>query len=157
MPEIPRITLTAPHYSPSCGVDPTLGIDKKTAARAFKEWRARLPPSDVTIVIDGSGQYTKRGEKRVTYGFAVYQDAKQLQSGRGPLHPTSHVFDAEAVGARRGLQYMVRQPDLSVRRIWPCIDSTSVIWCLRGDAPPTSQRAFLEYHGAMDTHDVSIK
>ncbi|KAF1924148.1 uncharacterized protein M421DRAFT_8983 [Didymella exigua CBS 183.55] len=33
----------------------------------------------------------------------------------------------------------------------------TVIWCLRGDAPPTSQWAFLECHSAMETHDVSIK
>jgi ribonuclease HI len=157
LPEIPRITLTGPHYSPSCRVDPTLGIDKKTAARAFKEWWAQLPPSDVTVFSDGSEQFPKEGEKRVTYGFAVYQDRKQLQTGRGSLHPTSHIFDAEVVGAWRGLQYTVRQPDLSTRRIWLCIDSTSVIWCLRGDAPPTSQWAFLECHGVMETHDVSIK
>jgi hypothetical protein len=113
LPEIPRTTLTAPHYSPSCQTDPTLGVDKKTAAKAFKEWWAQLPPLDVTIFSDGSEQYTKEGEKRVTYGFAVYQNGKQLQSGRGSLHPTSHVFDAEAIGAWRGLQHTIRQLALS--------------------------------------------
>jgi ribonuclease HI len=157
LPEIPRTTLIAPHYSAGCRTDPTLGIDKKTAAKAFKEWWAQLPPLDVTIFSDGSEQYTKGGEKRVTYGFAVYQDGKQLQTGRGSLHPTSHVFDAEAIGAWRGLQHTIRQPGFNTRRIWLCIDSTSVIWCLRGDAPPTSQWAFLECHGAMETHDVFIK
>jgi ribonuclease HI len=157
LPEISRTTLTAPHYSQGCRTDPTLGMDKKTAAKAFKEWWTQLPPSDVTVFSDGSEQYTKGGEKRVTYGFAVYQNGKQLQSGRGSLNPTSHVFDAEAVGAWRGLQHTVRQPAFNTRRIWLCIDSTSVIWCLRGDAPPTSQWAFLECHGAIDTHNVSIK
>jgi len=93
----------------------------------------------------------------VTYGFAIYQNRKQLHTGRGSLNPTSHVFDAEAIGAWRGLQHTIRQPELNTRRIWLCIDSTSVIWCLRGNAPPTSQWAFLECHGAMETHDVSIK
>ena len=157
LPEIPRTVLTSPHYSPGCQTDPTMGTDKKTAAKAFKEWWAQLLPLDVTIFSDGSEQYTKEGEKRVTYGFAAYQDGKQLHTGRGSLHPTSHVFDAEAVGAWRGLQHTIRQPALRTRRIWLCIDSTSVIWCLRGDAPPTSQWAFLECHGAMETHDVSIK
>jgi ribonuclease HI len=157
LPEIPRTTLTAPHYSPGSQTDPTMGIDKKTAAKAFREWWAQLPPLDVTIFSDGSEQYTKGGEKRVTYGFAVYQDGKQLQTGRGSLHPTSHVFDAEAIGAWRGLQHTIRQPGFNTRRIWLCIDSTSVIWCLRGDAAPTSQWAFLECHGAMETHDVFIK
>ena len=142
---------------PNCRTDPTLGIEKKIAAKAFDRWWAQLSPLDVTIFLDSSEQYTKEGEKRVTYGFAVYQDRKQLQTGRGSLHPTSHVFDAEATGAWRGLQHTIRQPALCTRRIWLCIDSTSVIWCLRGDASPTSQWAFLECHGAMETHDVSIK
>jgi ribonuclease HI len=157
LPEIPRTILTSPHYSPGCQTDPTMGTDKKTAAKAFKGWWAQLPPLDVTIFSEGSEQYTKEGEKRVTYGFAVYQDGKQLHTGRGSLHPTPHVFDAEAVGAWRGLQHTIRQPALRTRRIWLCIDSTSVIWCLRGNAPSTSQWAFLECHGAMETHDVSIK
>ena len=111
----------------------------------------------MAIFSDGSEQYTKEGVKRVTYGFAVYQNGKQLQTGRGSLNSTSHVFDAEAVGAWRGLQHTIRQLEFNTRRIWMCIDSTSVIWCLRGDAPPTSQWAFLECHGAMETYDVSIK
>ena len=139
LPEIPRTILTAPHYSSGCQTDPTIGIDKKTAAKAFKQWWAHLPPSDVTIFSDGSEQHTKEGDKRVTYGFALYQGRKQLHTGRGSLHSTSHVFDAEAGGAWRGLQHTIRQPALNTRRIWLCIDNTSVIWCLRGDAPPTSQ------------------
>ena len=90
-------------------------------------------------------------------GFAVYQNQKQLHNGQGSLNPTSHVFDAEAVGAWRGLLHTIRQPGLNIRRIWMCIDSTSVIWCLRGNPSPTSQWAFLECQGAMETHDVSIK
>ena len=137
LPEIPRTTLTAPHYSAGCRTDPTLGTDKKTAAKAFNQWWAQLSPLDVTIFSDGSEQYTKEGEKQVTYGFAVYQNRKQLQTGRGSLSPTSHVFDAEAVGAWRGLQHTIRQPEFCTCRIWLCIDSTLVIWCLRGDAAPT--------------------
>jgi hypothetical protein len=38
LPEIPRAILTAPHYSASCRADPTLSIDKKTAAKAFCKW-----------------------------------------------------------------------------------------------------------------------
>ena len=37
LPEIPRTILTAPHYSPSCQTDPTMGRDKENAAKAFKE------------------------------------------------------------------------------------------------------------------------
>jgi hypothetical protein len=37
LPEIPGTKLTASHYSPGYQTDPTLGIDKKTAAKAFQE------------------------------------------------------------------------------------------------------------------------
>jgi hypothetical protein len=120
LPEIPRTTLIAPHYTTGCQTDPTPSIDKKSAAKAFKECWAQLSPLDVTIFPDGSEQYTKEGGKQVTYGFAVYQNRKQLQHGRGSLSPTSHVFDAEAVGAWKGLQYTIRtaraqhRPNLAV-------------------------------------------
>ena len=87
----------------------------------------------------------------------MYQNRKQLHRGRGSLNPTSHVFDAEAVGAWRGLQHTIRQPALRTRRIWLCIDSTLVIWCLRGSPSSTLQWAFLKCQGAIETHDVSIR
>ncbi|KAF4760904.1 hypothetical protein HAV15_007592 [Penicillium sp. str.  len=37
-----------------------------------------------------------------------------------------------------------------------CIDSTSVIWCVRGNASDSSQWAFLRCHEAMNSHDISI-
>ncbi|KAJ8111137.1 hypothetical protein OPT61_g6197 [Boeremia exigua] len=68
--EIPRVTLTAPHYSAGCQADPTLGIDKKTAAEVFCTWWAQLLLTDVTVFLDGLEQLIKEGKKQVTYGFA---------------------------------------------------------------------------------------
>ncbi|RAL60025.1 hypothetical protein DID88_000651 [Monilinia fructigena] len=42
-------------------------------------------------------------------------------------------------------------------RIWMCIDSTSVIWGIRGNAPPTTQWAFHKCHKAMKQLDIRIK
>ena len=57
-------------------------------------------------------------------------------------------FDAEAIGALRGLQAAAKaQPGA---RIWICVDSTSVIWGFKGDAPRLSQWAFLEFHNFID-------
>ena len=65
---------------------------------------------------------------------------------------------AEAIGAWKGLQHTIKlQPSISQRRIWLCIDSTSVIWCLRGDASNSSQWAFHNCQGVMQTHNVSVK
>ena len=69
----------------------------------------------------------------------------------------SHVFDAEAVGAWKGLQRALKEPRFAMRRIWMCIDSTSVIWCLRGNASASSQWAFHLCQDAMQAHDIRVK
>lgn len=156
-PSVPRPVLATPHFTAGCRTDPTGGIDKETASRAFKEWWAALPPTDVTIFSDGSEQYVD-GSRHVGYGYAIYQNKQQIGSGHGSINDTSHVFDGEAIGAWRGLQHTIQlPPDVSQRRLWLCIDSTSVIWGLRGDAPSSSQWAFHNCHGVMMTHDVGIK
>jgi ribonuclease HI len=69
----------------------------------------------------------------------------------------SHVFDAEAIGAWKGLEHVIKDPATRTQRIWMCIDSTSVIWWIRGIASDTSQWAFHNCQDAMQTHDVHIK
>ena len=156
LPEVPRQELLTPHYTKGCTIDPTQGIGKKEAAARFKNWWAQLPSSHVTIFSDGSEQNLD-GTRRVTYGFAIYQNRQMLHKGSGSLHPQTHVFDAEAVGAWRGLQQALRRPELRQQRIWMCIDSTSVIWGLRGNAPPSSQWAYKQCHNAMGIWDISVK
>ena len=153
---MPRLELTAPHYSKGCRRDPTEGIGKTEAAINFKQWWAQLPESHVTIFSDGSEQ-EKDGARRVTYGFVIYQHGKIMHKGSGSLHPQSHVFDAEVTGAWRGLQYALRRPELRHQKIWMCIDSTSVIWGLQGNASPSSQWAFKQCHNAMSIWDISVK
>ena len=48
-------------------------------------------------------------------------------------------------------------PYIRQRRLWLCIDSTSVIWCLRGNASNSSQWAFHNCQDAMQTHDVRVQ
>lgn len=153
---VPRPTLTKPHYSPGCRTDPTEGIKKRAAAQAFEEWWLRLPQEEVTVFSDGSEQWID-GTKQVTYGYVIYQGRKEVSHGRGSLHTRSHVFDAEAVGAWRGLEHVMREPALRLQRIWMCIDSTSVIWCLRGNAPSSSQWAFLRCQQVMEAADVRVR
>ncbi|KAJ5129943.1 RNA-directed DNA polymerase from transposon X-element [Penicillium bovifimosum] len=42
-------------------------------------------------------------------------------------------------------------------KIWLCVDSTSVIWCIRETAPTSSQWAFLNCQQAIDTHGVGVR
>ena len=102
------------------------------ASAKFKKWWAALPPEDVTIFSDGSEQYVDR-ERCIGYGYAIYQNGKQLATGYGAINSLSHVFDAEAIGAWKGLQRTIRLPsDIRQRRLWLCIDNTSVIRSPRG-------------------------
>jgi ribonuclease HI len=156
LPAIPRPTLRMPHFSLGCRTNPTLGMTKAMAAEHFKSWWKSLPEDDVTVFSDGSEQY-ESGQRGVGYGFAIYQRAQKVSDGLGTINSVSHVFDAEAVGAWKGLQAVLRNPTLRNRRIWMCIDSTSVIWCLRGNASDSSQWAFHLCQDAMQTRDIRIK
>jgi hypothetical protein len=68
------------------------------------------------------------------------------------------VFDAEAVGALRGLEAAIDvTKDQGERHIWVCLDSTAAIWCLRGNPSDTSQWAFRRFHEIADKGgDVTV-
>lgn len=57
----------------------------------------------------------------------------------------------------KGLQTALRNPMLRGNRIWMCIDSTSVIWCLRGNASDSSQWAFHNCQDAFLSGDIRVK
>ena len=92
-----------PHFSRGCRTSPILGATKAVAAEQFNEWWRLLPPEDIEVFSDGSEQY-KEGQRGVGYGFVVYQHTRKVSEGLGTICSTSHVFDAEAVGAWKGLQ-----------------------------------------------------
>lgn len=156
VPEAPRPVLRPPHSSPGCRTDPTLGQVKEEAAIAFKAWQKALSPSDVLVFSDGSEQWWD-GKHGVGYGYAIYQNNKKISDGLGTIHERSHVFDAEAIGAWKGLQSTLRDPGLRANRIWMCIDSTSVIRCLRGNAAESSQWAFHNCQDAFETAEIRVK
>ncbi|RAL63261.1 hypothetical protein DID88_004338 [Monilinia fructigena] len=145
-----------PHYTPGCRIDPTMGIDKETAAASFTDWWNALPPNTITIFSDGSESYDDMG-KHVGYGYAIYQGQTLAATGKGAINTLSHVFDAEAIGALKGLQKALTLPSDADTERWLCIDSTSVIWCKRANASDTSQWAFLESHRLIDRHAVNIR
>ncbi|RAL68285.1 hypothetical protein DID88_007016 [Monilinia fructigena] len=93
-------------------MDPTMGIDKETAAASFTDWWNALPPNTITIFSDGSESYDDMG-KHVGYGYAIYQGQTLAATGKGAINTLSHVFDAEAIGALKGLQKALT---LTIRR-----------------------------------------
>ena len=156
LPKVPRPTIRRPHFTTGCRIDPTEGIVKEQAASDFKDWWFLIPGDEITIFSDGSESF-KDKQHLVGYGFAVYLGNLLLCTGKGSINPLSHVFDAEIIGAWMGLQRVINDPAHQHRKIWMCIDSTSVIWCLRANASQTSQWAFHKCHDAMRSHDIKVK
>ncbi|RAL60819.1 hypothetical protein DID88_010144 [Monilinia fructigena] len=152
----PRPILAQSHFSPGCRTDPTEGRTKEAAAEHFNAWWSQLGRDTITVFSDGTEQY-KDGAKLVGYGYAVYRGQTLARTGSGAINSISHVFDAEAIGALKGLQCALDILQPTDERIWMCIDSTSVIWCMRANASNTSQWAFLECHTLIDRYKVGIK
>ena len=87
----------------------------------------------------------------------IYQNQQLMSTGRGLLNSRSHVFDAEVVGAWQGLRHALNHPKLRMRRLWMCIDSTSVIWRLRSNVPSSFQWDFLRCQETMYVWDVRVR
>jgi ribonuclease HI len=89
----------------------------------------------------------------VGYGYTVLVNDEAVAEWCSSLSPETHVFDAEAIGALRGLE---AARAMGYKEIWSCVDSTSVIWGLRGSAPLSSRWAFLRYHklAGANTHVI---
>jgi hypothetical protein len=97
------------------------------------------PTNGCNNFLDGSEQHID-GNGRTGYNYSIYQNGKQIASGYGAINSLSHAFDGEAIGAGEGLRHSIQlSPDVRQYRLWLCIDSTSVNWCLRGDASNSSQ------------------
>ncbi|RAL64350.1 hypothetical protein DID88_001826 [Monilinia fructigena] len=103
IPHAPRPVLAQPHFSPGCRTDPTEGSTKETAAEQFNTWWSQLSDNTITVFSDGSEQY-KDGAKLVGYGYAIYRGQSLVRTGSGAINSISHIFDAEAIGALKGLQ-----------------------------------------------------
>jgi hypothetical protein len=93
----PRPALAPSHFSLDCRTDPTKGVKKKEAAKAFKKWWHELLSTDITIFSDGSEQHW-HGDRFVGYGYVIYQGKELVTTGKGSISSMSHVFDAEAIG-----------------------------------------------------------
>jgi hypothetical protein len=97
LPSIPRPALAPPHFSPDCRTNPTKGVKKKEAAKAFKKWWHKLLSTNVTIFSDGSEQHWHK-DRFVGYGYVIYQRKELVTTSKGFISSMSHVFDAEAIG-----------------------------------------------------------
>ena len=127
---------------------------KAEAAAEFKCWLRTLPAADIVLYTDGS----QLRPNATGYGYVAYQGTNKLVSGKGRLG-AAEVYDAEAEGARHGLQAVLDLPAIqSVTRIHVCLDNTAVIQGLLGGPASSSQEAFLDFqqhrHGDVMVHWV---
>jgi hypothetical protein len=162
----PRPTLAPHRFTPGCRTNPNMGLDKESATKAFAVWWRSLPPNDWVVFSDGSEM-----DRELGYGYAIFRPdggniiigstteamPPPVATGKASLDPCAVVFDAEVLGALRGLQHTIRLAD-NDQQIHVCTDNTSAIWGLRGKASITSQQHFLAFHKAADARgNVSIK
>ncbi|KAK6858788.1 hypothetical protein PG995_005352 [Apiospora arundinis] len=140
----------APRYKTGSRRNPTGGQNKDAATEAFKAWFEQQDPWDITVFSDRS--QTKEG---LGYGYVVFEGQEKIAEGQGGMDKCGVVFDAEALGALRGLQKAVELAPKSAITI--CADNTAAIWSVQKDAPTTSQWVFIKIHELMDRHNMSIK
>lgn len=150
---VQRPKLRMPRYIPGSRRDPTEGLPKASAAKAFKRWFVNRLADEVTVFTDGS----QKGEN-VGYGFAAYLGRDCIGTGHGKLGTPSLNFDGEAIGAWKGLEYvLLERPGLRRKWIWVCLDNIGVIRWLQADAPASAQWAYIRFQEAMETYDVRIR
>lgn len=142
LPDTHEIKLIPPRYTPGSRLDPTGGKSKKDAAKEFRDWELLLGDTNTLVFTDGSERW-QDGQHLVGYGYAAYEKGFLTTTGSAHIGPLTHVFDAEVIGALRGLQAAAK---VATTKIWLCVDSTSAIWGLRGDPSTSSQWAFIEFY-----------
>ncbi|OBS15572.1 hypothetical protein FPOA_13641 [Fusarium poae] len=134
----------------TAAVSVTNNRNKKEAAKEFQQWQKDLPDTHLVAFSDGS-----QDEKgAVGWGYAIYRDGRKIVQGKGRLG-IAEVFDGEAEGARNALKRAC-QIDAGAQ-IHICIDNTSVIAGLLGDAPTSSQEAFLEFQEIAQAVAVNVR
>ncbi|KAF6817405.1 hypothetical protein CMUS01_12106 [Colletotrichum musicola] len=136
----------ATQYSPR-PLDPIVQQEKEEAAKAFLVWLKTIPDNHMVIYSDGS----KASNGATGYGFVIYRGTKRIAQGCGRFS-LAEVFDGEVEGARAGLRRALLTSQ--GRPIHICIDNTSVIQGIRGEAPDSSQAAFLEIQEAARIFDI---
>lgn len=119
------------------------------AAEAFKIWAAEQNPWDITVYSDGS-----KGPG-LGYGYAIYAGQKKVEEGRGGMNIHGVVFDAEALGALRGLQTALELYPGEPVTLYA--DNTGAIWSAQKDASTTSQGVFIAIHGLMKANYITLK
>lgn len=150
LPSIRRPVLYAPRYEPGSRRHPTGNRTKEKAAEEFKAWFERQGPFDITVFTDGS-----KSKEGLGYGYAIYEGQEVVGTGQGKMSPDGVVFDAEGLGALRGLQKATEM--YSNLPITLCVDNTATIWSSQKDAPNTSQWVFIAIHEIMDKYEVSVR
>jgi ribonuclease HI len=128
---------------------------KDGEAELFKEWlRERNEEEELIVYSDGS-QLQEKGHKRTGWGFTIRKGGttQEVYRNRGRLH-RAEVFDAEVHGALQGLA--AARTIGPNKRLFVCLDNTSVVDGLNGSPPESSQAIFLRFQELASGHSPGV-
>lgn len=129
--------------------------NKDQAALHFTERQKTVDANHLTVFSDGSK--LSNDSDKCGYGFALYRGTAAT-----PIHThcrglvRAEVYDAEAEGALAGLRKALAVSTANTTGISVCLDNTSVIRCLDGTPPSSSQNTILQFRELARTSSTPV-
>lgn len=139
MPDFPRPILSKLTFT-----KPPPRANKDKEAEEFRLWlRERDATNDLVIYFDGS-QIKHKGELCTGWGFSIRKGdiSYEILAKTGRLLQTK-VFDAKAYSALQGLT--AARAIAPTKRLYICLDNTSVVDGFNGISPESFQAIFLRF------------
>jgi ribonuclease HI len=121
------------------------GLETAKAAENFERWAAARGAEDIFVYSDGS--QVKEPARAAGAGWYLCRgpDRRDHSRGRQPL-PRAEVYDAEAVGALRGLEAaLASRHSRTANNVYVCLDNLEVCRSLGSQTRTTSQGTFTAF------------
>ncbi len=139
---------------PSFAKPPRRG-DKEEEAKFFRDWlRERDETRDLVVYSDGS-QIEEQGATRTGWGYTIRKGGttQEVYRGKGRLLH-AEVEDAEVYGALMGLA--AARAIGRDKRLYVCLDNTSVVDGLNGTPPESSRSIFIRFKDLAGAHGPGV-
>ncbi len=131
--------------------------NKDEEAKLFREWLGKIDAGHNLIVYSGGSQIgdQDQGVTRTGWGYTIRKGGttQEVCQGKGRLLQ-AEVVDAEVYGALMGLA--AARAVGRHKRLFVCLDNTSVVDGLNGIPPETSRNIFKRFKELATTHEPGV-